>query len=56
MDLESIILSEIEEDGYHGISHMWNLRNKPKRQTKQQTLNYKEQTDGYQRAGGVGDW
>jgi len=37
---------------------MWNLRNqtneqrKKKRQTKKQTLNYVEQTDGYQRGGG----
>ena len=39
-------------------SLMWNLGNKSneqreekKRQTKKQTLNYREQTDGYQRGG-----
>ena len=35
---------------------MWNLRNKTskggkKKQTKKQTLNYREQTDGYQSGG-----
>ena len=42
---------------------MWNLRNKTskqrgrKRQIKKQTLNYGEQTDGYQRGGrwGMGE-
>ena len=39
---------------------MWNLRNKTnkqggkKRQTKKQTLNCREQTDGYQRGDGWG--
>ena len=42
---------------------MWNLRNKTNeqrgeetrvRQTKKQTLNYREQTNGYQRGGGWG--
>ena len=34
---------------------MWNLRNKQmsKRQIKKDTINYREQSDGYQR-GGVG--
>ena len=50
---------------------MWNLRNKTneqrekererEKQTKKQTLNYREQTDGYQRGGGggmgeIGEW
>ena len=30
-------------------------REKKKRQTKKQTLNYREQMDGYQRGGGWGD-
>ena len=38
---------------------MWNLRNKTndqrKRQTKKQTLNYREQTDGYQKGRGWRD-
>lgn len=40
---------------------MWNLRNKTneqrevKGQIKQQTLNYREQIDGYQREGGWED-
>ena len=42
---------------------MWNLRNKTKgkiereieRDTKKKTLNYREQTDGYQRGGRLGD-
>ena len=42
---------------------MWNLRNKTneqrgkkrQRQTRKQTLNYREQADGYQRGGGCGD-
>ena len=50
----------------YNFSHIWNLRNKTKeqrkekkkiereRKTKKQTLNYKEQTDGYQRGGGGG--
>ena len=45
----------------YGVSHMWNLRNKTnehskeeterERQTKNQTLNSKEQTDDYQMGG-----
>ena len=33
---------------------MWNLRNKTnnEKRDKQKTLNYEEQTDGYQRGGG----
>jgi len=43
---------------------MWNLRNKTneqrvkkdrEKQTKKQTLTYREQTGGYQRGGGWGD-
>ena len=43
---------------YHDFTHVWNLRNKTneqrkkrerERETKKQTLNYKEQTDVYQR-------
>ena len=41
----------------HDVTHLWNLRNKiseqrkKMRQTQNQTVNYKEQTDGYQRGG-----
>ena len=49
MELESIMLSEISD-----FTHMWNLRNKTDehrgkkdRQTKKQTPNYREQTEGY---------
>ena len=62
MDLESIMLSEIsqsQKDKCHMISYMWNLRNKTnnqrgkkERQTKEQTLNYRDQTNGYQRRWG----
>ena len=56
MDLEGIMLSEIRErQMLYDFTHMWNLRNKTNRkkiQTKKQTLNYREQTDGYQRGGG----
>ena len=49
-----------EKDKYHMISLMWSLRNKTneqrrkkkEKQTKKQTLNYREQTDGYQRGDG----
>ena len=39
---------------------MWNLRNEPggggeERQTKKQTFNRREKTDGYQRGGGWGE-
>ena len=39
---------------------MWNLRKqmhkgKRERETKNQTLNYREQTDGYQKGGGGGE-
>ena len=43
------------------FTHIWNLRNKTteeekkERQTERQTLNYREQTDGYQRGGRWGD-
>ena len=36
----------------YDLTHMWNLRNKWTKGTKKQTLNYREQTDGYQRRGG----
>ena len=44
----------------YDLTHMWNLRNKSneqrkKRQTKKQTLNYRAQTNSYQRGGG-GEW
>jgi len=32
------------------------MGNEKKRQTKKQTLDYREQTDGYQRGGGWGVW
>ena len=39
---------------------MWNLRNKTnketKRQTKKHSLNYREQTGGYQKDWGWGGW
>ena len=55
MELESIILSEVSQKKTN--THMWNLRTKTnkqrkkrkERQTKKQTLNYREQADGYQR-------
>ena len=54
MELESILLSEISQrkNKYHWFPHMWNLnetkerRGKNERQTKKQTLNYREQTEG----------
>ena len=57
MDLEAIMLSginETEKDKYHTIPHMefkkQNINEqRKKRQTKNQTLKYKEQTDGCQR-------
>ena len=67
MELESIMLTEIswsEKDKYHIISLMCGTTTtkNPKqmskggkrergKQTKKQTLNYREQTDGYQRGG-----
>ena len=60
MDLKSITLSEVnqtEKDKYHMISLMCNLK-KNKRVNKQrnQTYKYREQTDGYQRAGEWTKW
>ena len=68
MELESIMLSEIsqsEKDKHHVISlicgiqetKQMNIARKKKRgrQTRKQTLNYREQTDGYQRGDGWGD-
>ena len=42
----------------YDFTHVWNLRNKTNEQrgrkeaNQKQTLNYREQTDGYQRGGG----
>ena len=50
----------IERQIYNSI-HMWTLRNKTSKekeielQGKKQTLNYRKQTDGYQRGSGWGD-
>lgn len=61
-DLKSIRLRDLsksEKDKYHTISHLWNLRNKTnrkKRDKPKNTLNYGEQTDGYQRGDGWGAW
>ena len=48
--------SKSEKNKYHMISficRIWNLRNKTKKkETSKQTLNCREQTDGYQRGGG----
>ena len=66
---KSIMLSKVsqsEEDKYHMILFIyWNLRNKTKEQwglqgermeqIKKQTLNYKKQTDGYQKGNEWGD-
>ena len=58
-------ISQSEKDKNHDFTHMWNLRNKTneqskkreqERQTKKQTLNYREQTDSCQRGGWQGDW
>ena len=60
MELHSIVVSEIsqsEKETTYVFTHMWNLRNKTseqrkkKREPKNQTLNYREQTDGYHRGG-----
>ena len=43
----------------YDFTEMWNLRNKSikgKRQTKKQTVHYREQTDGYHSRGRVGGW
>ena len=59
---ESIMLSEISQRQIqYDFTPMWNLRNKTSKQrrrkrvkgkqTKKQTLNYRQQTDGYQRGG-----
>ena len=49
-------ISQSEKDKKHVFIHKWNLRNKTdehggreERPTKKLTLNYREQTDGYQR-------
>ena len=48
----------------YDFTHMWNLRNiknqqggegESERQTKEQTLNFRKQTDGYQRGCGWRD-
>ena len=66
MELESIVLSKIksvrERQILYDFMHMWNLRNKTNKQRekrqkkhKKQTLNYREQTDGYQMGGKGGN-
>ena len=62
MNLESIMQSKIsqsEKDKYHMILLMCGIpetkqANKRGRKGQHQTLNYREQTDGYQRDGGKG--
>ena len=61
------MLSEISQSGkdkYHMISLICGIKktkhmnmgvNKKDRQTKKQILNYREQTDGYQKGGGWGN-
>ena len=66
MDLEDIMPNDMsfrEEQIPYAFSHMWNLRNKTsnqrkKRQTKKQTLSYKEQTvvTRGEVGGGMGKW
>ena len=54
-------ISQSEKDKYHMISLTWNLRNKTndqswqgqEGQTQKQALNYREQTGGHQRGGGM---
>ena len=41
------------------FTHMWNLRkktNKDKKEAKNQTLDYREQINGYQRSGQMREW
>ena len=58
MDLEGSMVSEIsqsENDKYHMISLMWNLKNKINGQTKQkQTHRYSEQTVTRRESWGAG--
>ena len=61
VELESVMLSKISQRQIpYDLTHMWNLRNKTNEwrkrggQTKKQTPNYREQTDGYQPWGGRG--
>ena len=56
MEQESIMLSEIsQKDKYHMISYVQfkkqQMNKAKKRQTKKQILNYREETDGYQKGG-----
>ena len=43
-----------KKDQYHVISLMWNFKkpNKQRKETKKQTLKYREQTGGYRKGGG----
>ena len=62
IDLESIMLSEICQNKTNTIwfhpyeefkkQNKWAKEKKRKRQSKKQTLNYREQICGYQRGGG----
>ena len=62
MELETIALikqKKSEKETYL-FTHMWNLikqmsKGKKERQSKKQTLNYRKQTDDYQRRGGQRD-
>ena len=59
MDLEGVMLSEISqsENNKYDFMCMWNLKSNINEQIKQkQTHRYREQTDGFQRGGGLGDW
>ena len=59
IELESIMLNEIswvrKRQMPYDFTHMWNCRNKTnkqrerERETRKQILNYREQTNGYQR-------
>lgn len=52
-------MKQIRKTNTMDLNPMWNSRNKTnigkERQTKKQTLNYREQMDGSQKADGVGD-
>ena len=42
-----------ERENPYDFTHMWNLKkNKNKQKTRNQTVNYRGQTDSYQRGGG----
>jgi len=58
MDVESIISEITQRQIPYDFTHTWNLKNKTNEQkmgqTRKQTLNYREQIDGYQSGGGWG--